>query len=175
MPKRQNFPANGCGAEAPRLIDAFLSARLSGPNLTGTRSVVLRFFSKSSKLLVEFLQLLVGQIFKIDQFISCVFEGADDLIEFEMHCFGIAVLRILDQEHHEERDDRRGGVDDQLPGIGKMKRRSGEKPHEDDEHSSGKSPCAAENNRRLARENAKRILDDTKKSRDLSRFFNLSV
>jgi hypothetical protein len=99
-----------------------------------------RSFAQEFKLLLEFFKVLVGQIFKIDKFISCVFEGADNLIEFEMHCFSIAVLRVLDQEHHEEGNDRRGSVDDQLPGIGKMKRWSRENPHKDDERSSGESP-----------------------------------
>jgi len=35
----------------------------------------------------------------------------------------MAVLCVLNQKHHEKRDDCRGGVDDQLPGIGKMKSR----------------------------------------------------
>jgi len=43
-----------------------------------------------------------------------------------MHRFSIAVLRVLDKKHHEKGDDRRGSVDHQLPGIGKMKHWSGE-------------------------------------------------
>jgi hypothetical protein len=72
-----------------------------------------------------------------------------------MRCFSIAVLRVLDQKHHKEGDDRRGGVDDQLPGIGKMKRWSGDNPDKNDEHGSGKSPGAPEGDRRMAGENAK--------------------
>jgi hypothetical protein len=60
--------------------------------------------------------------------------------QFEMHCFGVAVLRVLDQKHHEKGDDRRGGVDDQLPGIRKMNRWSGENPDKNYEHGSSKSP-----------------------------------
>lgn len=30
----------------------------------------------------------------------------------------IAVLRVLDEEDHEERDDHRSGVDDELPCVG---------------------------------------------------------
>jgi hypothetical protein len=60
--------------------------------------------------------------------------------QFEMYCLGVAVLRVLDQKHHEKGDDRRGGVDDQLPGIGKMNRWSGENPDKNSEHGSSKSP-----------------------------------
>ena len=55
------------------------------------------------------------------------------------------------------RHDRRAGVDDQLPGIGKMKRWSGENPDKNDEHGSGKSPGAPEADRRIAGEDAKCI------------------
>jgi hypothetical protein len=34
-----------------------------------------------------------------------------------MQDIGIAVLRILDQEHHQEGDDGGRSVDDQLPGV----------------------------------------------------------
>ena len=43
-----------------------------------------------------------------------------------MHRFGVAVLRVLNQEDHQESDDGGGGVDDQLPGIGEMKSRAGD-------------------------------------------------
>src|SRR5437762_1937028 len=45
----------------------------------------------------------------------------------------------------------------ELPRVGEMKSRASEAPHGDDEDGSSKSPGAAENNRRLVRENAKGI------------------
>src|SRR5947207_4747455 len=74
-----------------------------------------------------------------------------------MHCFGVAVLRVLDQKDHQKGDDGRRGVDDQLPSVGKMKRWSGENPNKNEKHCSGKSPRAPESDRRMAGENAKRI------------------
>ena len=47
--------------------------------------------------------------------------AADQLIELEMDRLGVAVLRVLDQEDHQERDDRRAGVDHELPRIGELK------------------------------------------------------
>src|SRR6266566_5829653 len=147
--------------------------RLGWRGMVAIVSIVLGFSADALELFFELFQILVRKLFKINEFISRAFDGANNLIKFQMNGFGIAVLGVLNQEHHEEGNDRRSGVDDELPGIGKVKRRSGEKPHEDDEHSSGKSPCAAENNRRSARENAKRILDDTKKVPGPFVFFQL--
>ena len=70
-----------------------------------------------------------------------------------MHGFGVTILGILNQKYHEEGDDRRSGVYDQLPGVGEMKRRAGEDPNEDDEYSPAKCPGAAERDGRTAREN----------------------
>jgi len=43
--------------------------------------------------------------------------GADELIQFDLQCFGIPVLYILNQEHHQERDNRGSGVDHELPVV----------------------------------------------------------
>jgi len=77
---------------------------------------------------------------------------ADDLIKFEMHCFGVTILCVLNQKYHQECDNRRSSVDDQLPGVGKMKSRSRKKPDTNDKHSSSKCPGAAEHHGRTARE-----------------------
>src|SRR5262245_11836912 len=42
---------------------------------------------------------------------------------------GVFVLRSLDQKHHQESNDRRARVDDELPRIRKMKERSGDGPN----------------------------------------------
>jgi hypothetical protein len=34
-----------------------------------------------------------------------------------MHRFGVPILGVLNQEYHEEGDNGRGGVDDQLPRV----------------------------------------------------------
>jgi hypothetical protein len=120
-------------------------------------SIVLRFSANALELFFELFQILVRKLFKIHKFISRAFDGANNLIKFQMNGFGIAVLGVLNQKHHEEGNNRRSGVDDELPGVGEMKSRPSEAPHGDDEHGSGKGPGAAENNRRLARENAKGI------------------
>jgi hypothetical protein len=92
-----------------------------------------------------------------------------------MRCLGVAVLRVLDQKHHQKGNDRRGGVDDQLPGIGKMNRWSGENPDKNYEHGSSKSPGALEGDRQMAGEDAKCIAYYAKKSRSFSCFLSFSV
>jgi len=46
--------------------------------------------------------------------------STEQLVQFEVDRLGVAVLRVLDQEGHQEGDDRRAGVDHQLPDIGEV-------------------------------------------------------
>src|SRR5712692_1290968 len=108
-------------------------------------SIMLRLLEDALELLFEYFQILIGKVFKIDQFVSRVFERADELVQLQLKCFSIAVLCVLNEEHHQERDDGRAGVDNELPGIGEMKSWPGQSPGNDDEDSGGKRPGAAEN------------------------------
>jgi hypothetical protein len=47
--------------------------------------------------------------------------GADYLIEFDLQCLGVPVLRILNKEDHQESNDRCTGVNDELPCIAEVK------------------------------------------------------
>lgn len=104
--------------------------------------------------------------------ISRAFKRSDHFVQFEMHSFGIPILGVLNQEYHEEGDDGGGGVDDQLPSVGKMKSRTGEEPDGDDKHSSSKCPGAAENHGGMARENAEGVADEAKEIALLFVFFS---
>jgi hypothetical protein len=77
-----------------------------------------------------------------------------------MHSLGVPILGVLNQEYHEKGDDSRGGVNDQLPSVGKMKSGASEEPDGNHKHSSSKCPGAAENHGRMARENAERVADE---------------
>jgi hypothetical protein len=46
-----------------------------------------------------------------------------DKFELQLKGFGVAVLGILNQEHHEEGDDRSTGIDDERPTTGLSKPR----------------------------------------------------
>jgi len=62
----------------------------------------------------------------------CACSRHDQLGQFDLHRHGVAVLAVLDKEHHEKRDDGRSGVDDQLPGVAEMRNRTGRQPDEHD-------------------------------------------
>ena len=126
-------------------------------------SIVLGLLAHALELFFEFLQFLVGQIFEIDKLVASAFQRADQLVQFEMHCFGVAVLCVLNQEHHQKRNDSRGGVDDQLPGVREMKGRSSQDPDEDDKHGASKCPGASEQYGRTLRETSECVPDDAKK------------
>src|SRR5262249_28363903 len=80
-----------------------------------------------------------------------------------MHCLGVTVLGVLNQKHHEERDDCRGGIDDQLPGVREMKSRVGDEPNKNYQNGAAKGPGAAKQDGRTLRERPERVSDSAKK------------
>ncbi|MNP10637.1 hypothetical protein D3C76_1027930 [compost metagenome] len=55
----------------------------------------------------------------------------------------VAVLGVLDQEHHQEGDDGGRGVDHQLPGVVEVEQRPGNRPSQDQQagHAKGHRPA----------------------------------
>ncbi len=77
---------------------------------------------------------------------------ADELIEFHLDCFGISILGVLNQKHHQECDNRRASVDDQLPGVTESENGAGEYPHCDNSNRKDeRSWSTAEVRRRLCK------------------------
>src|SRR5207244_11351889 len=68
---------------------------------------------------------------------------ADQLVQLELQRLPIPVLGGLDEEHHQEGDDGGTGVDDELPGIGEVEHRSGDRPDQDDSERRNERPVAA--------------------------------
>src|SRR4051812_18435913 len=68
----------------------------------------------------DFLQFLIGEVLDSDKRIV---GGADanEFVQFDLNGRAIAILRILNQKHHQEGDDGGPGVDDKLPCIRIMK------------------------------------------------------
>src|SRR5882762_628138 len=79
-----------------------------------------------------------------------------------MHRFGIAVLRVLNQKYHEECDDGRCRVDDELPRVGKVKGWAGHDPDQDGKHGRSKSPGAAKHDCRTVCEKPEYVADGAK-------------
>src|SRR2546421_8481383 len=74
------------------------------------------------------LELLVFELLEVEQRIVRALGGADELVQLDLDRLGIAVLRVLDQKHHEKRDDGRRGIDHQLPCVAEMEDRTAERP-----------------------------------------------
>ena len=77
---------------------------------------------------IEFVLL---QLLQVQQRIMCTVNGTDELIQLDLQRLGIAILCILNQKHHQERDNRGPGVDHELPGVTEVEERAGHDPHED--------------------------------------------
>ena len=125
-------------------------------------SVVLGFLAHALELFLELFQVFVGKILKINQCISRALNSTDDLVELQMHRFGVAVLGVLDEKDHQKRNNRGASINDELPGVGEMKGWSGQRPNDDDDNGAGKGPGAAQNSGRSAREDVKCIANNAK-------------
>jgi len=69
--------------------------------------------------------------------------GADELVELDLQGARFTVLRVLNDEHHEEGDDRRSGVDGELPVIGESEERACCRPGQNEYHGERHGSCAA--------------------------------
>ena len=82
---------------------------------------------------MEPVELRLGQLLEVEERVVRTVERADDLVELDLNGRAVAVLRVLDQEDHEERDDRGRRVDDELPGVAEAEDRPADDPDDDDE------------------------------------------
>ena len=82
-----------------------------------------RFVACAKPLEVRFFKA-----FEVEQGIVRAAHRANQFVEFELDCVAIAVLGILNQKYHQECDDRRACVDDQLPSIAELEYRAGDGP-----------------------------------------------
>src|SRR6266404_9778479 len=74
-----------------------------------------------------------------------------------MHGLGIAILGVLNKKHHQERHDCGAGIDDELPGVGKMKGWPSQCPNQNDGDGTDECPCRAEHLRGPAGEDTKGV------------------
>ena len=145
-----NWRATGTNDESQTTL------RFGSPNV---RVAFLRLGVQPLEFFLEFLQLFVGKIFKIDKFITRTFKGPDQLVELQLNGFPVPVLGVLDQENHQEGDDGRACVDDKLPRIGKMKYRPGRGPNDDDSDCDDERPRRSNCRRCIPRKSAEQIID----------------
>jgi hypothetical protein len=73
-------------------------------------------------------------------------DGADRLVELDLHRGAIPVLSVLDEKDHQEGHDGRTGVDHQLPAIAETEDRAGDGPDRNDSNRYPKGagmPCGS--------------------------------
>jgi hypothetical protein len=58
---------------------------------------------------------------------------SNEFIKLCLNSRGIAILSVLNNEHHQKRDDHRSCIDNQLPGVGVMENGACDSPHDDNE------------------------------------------
>lgn len=86
---------------------------------------------QGSELLLERVWVLVAHVLQVNEVRACTLNPLEQLVQFELDRLGVSVLRVLDDEDHQEGDQRRAGVRNQLPGIGEVEERAGGCPHDD--------------------------------------------
>ncbi len=82
-------------------------------------------------------------------------DGSDEFIEFDVHRFRVFVLGVLNQEHHEKRNDGGAGVDNELPRIAESKQRPRQTPKDDHAKRTSEGGGLPHRVRRGARQTAK--------------------
>ena len=60
------------------------------------------------------------------------FRDANQLVQFYLHRFGIAVLSVLDKKYHQKCNNGSARVDHQLPRITESKQGAGDNPNQND-------------------------------------------
>src|SRR4051812_42677170 len=84
------------------------------------RTAQLALFALGADVFVlrgKHLQLFVAELLDVNHLVLRLLRGTDQFVELEVQGARVSVLRVLDDEHHQERDDRGGGVDDELPCV----------------------------------------------------------
>jgi hypothetical protein len=73
---------------------------------------------------------------------------ADKFIKLHLNRFRVPALDVLNQKHHQKRDDRGASVDHQLPRIAEVKNGSGDNPQYNHTHRDGECSWSATDVRR---------------------------
>ena len=89
-----------------------------------------RFFGETGVATFYFIEFFFREFLNFEQGVVGARCRAQEFIQFQLHSFAVAVLRVLDEEDHEKSDDGRRGVDNELPGVAVVKNRPRNDPPE---------------------------------------------
>ncbi len=102
-------------------------------------------------------QFVVAEPLHIHQLIPRRTDRSNQLVELELSDLRVAILSILNDEHHQKGHDGRSGVDDQLPGVRESEDRTGDRPGEHDRERRGERPRRPYRTRESLREPAEPV------------------
>lgn len=117
------------------------------------------------ELAVELVEVFVAKVLKTDVRVTRTLGGADQLVQLDLHGLAVAVLGVLNKEHHQEGDDGSAGINHQLPGVRVVERRAGERPNTDNKDGTKEHRSAAGPDRDAGCDRTKNILHDAYKYR----------
>ena len=80
----------------------------------------------------DLVELVLLELLQVQQRDVGALRDPEQLIQLDLQRLGVAILRVLNQEHHQEGDDGGPRVDHELPAIAEPKERAGQDPHEHD-------------------------------------------
>jgi hypothetical protein len=92
---------------------------------------------------LQLFKLFIGEVFQIDEPIASALHPMNKFIKFKLRGFGLPVLSVLNQKHHEKSNDGGGRINHQLPRVRKVKKRAQNNPAYDYEACTNKSPGAS--------------------------------
>jgi hypothetical protein len=73
-------------------------------------------FASGTQRLFHFCKIVVREPVELHEIIAGLATNEDQFVELEMNLAGVAILCVLNQENHQERDYRASRLDDKLPG-----------------------------------------------------------
>ena len=96
--------------------------------LCSSFQICQRYLAARAAFVVQFFKFFVGEILDGGEFVLRALHRQHQFRQFELDRQRVAVLGVLDQENHQERDDGGAGVDDQLPGVAVIEDRAQSRP-----------------------------------------------
>ena len=77
------------------------------------------------------------KLLQVKQRVVRTLGDANQFIQFDLNCCGVSILRVLNQEDNQERDDGGAGIDHELPSIAEPKYWTCDDPDSDDRYGEG--------------------------------------
>jgi len=124
-------------------LGRLMKTRLAGGATTGVAGVLQWLGRRPSvpgrsgrvrqgcKSRFDFLQIFLAEILQSEHHVAGVSIGTDELVEFELDGSRVTVLRVLEEEDHQEGYDGRASVDDELPCVGVVEEGACDRPGDD--------------------------------------------